>query len=107
MGAFNTVQAECDCPICGKIGLFEIQFKYGDTWQHSYSVGDLLKWGGNDVGQKNVKKVRIESIGGPCPNCGSDFLECDVFVTDNRIENVIIVGENRSDITRDGFEVLE
>jgi hypothetical protein len=107
MSAFNTVRAECRCTACGKIGIFDVQFKYGHTWQIRYAVGDVLKWGGNDVGVEDAKKVRVEAIGGPCSNCGADGLEFDVFLASNQIEKVEIVGEERPSVTELGFEIIE
>lgn len=34
-------------------------FKYGDSWQHHYVLGDKLNWGGNDVGEPGHKLVVV------------------------------------------------
>jgi hypothetical protein len=107
MSAFNTVTAKCLCPICGETREFFVQFKYGDTWQHQYRIGDILKWGGNDVGVQGVRRVRVEGIGGPCPHCKADNLEADVFLNDDRIERVMILGNDRPNPLSDGIEIVE
>jgi hypothetical protein len=72
MSAFNILQAEAACPTCGCRGRFEIQFKYGDTWQYEYRIGDRLCWGGNDIGKPGLSEVQVQGVGGPCPNCGAE-----------------------------------
>ncbi len=107
MSAFNILEAKLACPFCGQAGEFEIQFKYGDTWQHRYHLGDLLKWGGNDVGIADAKQVRIEGIGGPCPNCKTNFVEFDLFLGNDRIDQVTAVRTRQINAAPEGFEVLE
>jgi hypothetical protein len=69
-----------------------IQFKYGDTWQFDYHIGDTLKWGGNDFGSPELKNVKtygiIEST--TCPFCGKENIneEYDLFVRDSIITAV-------------------
>lgn len=69
MGAFNTVAMILECSNCHETVEKQIQFKYGDCWQHEYSVGDRLTWGGNDEGQPGVQRVRVRAMAGACPNC--------------------------------------
>lgn len=88
MGAFNTVSARTQCPNCGVIADFEVRFKFGDTWQHHYRVGDMLRWGGNDIGRSGLAEVLVEAIGGPCPACGADGLDFDVRVIGDRVVSV-------------------
>lgn len=49
MGAFNTVQTSHTCPSCDAKVDTDVQFKFGDTFQYEYSVGDTIRWGGNDI----------------------------------------------------------
>ncbi len=88
MSAFNTLEVGARCPVCRKLGPFEVQFKYGDTWQHEYRVGDEIRWGGNDYGKRSAGTVRIEGVGGPCSNCSADDLSFAVTIVDNRIVSV-------------------
>jgi DNA-directed RNA polymerase subunit RPC12/RpoP len=91
MGAYNEVvrtDAET-CPRCNSKIHRVVQFKYGDTWQHRYAVGDRLKWGGNDIGERGHKAVVV--IGDPveCPVCGyvPDSVY-DVMLRDDVIDGV-------------------
>lgn len=73
MGAFNIVRACAVCPTCRQETAVAVQFKYGDTWQHEYDVGDQLRWGGNDIGVKGKKHVVVDGIAEvPCAHCGSE-----------------------------------
>lgn len=88
MGTFNTLRVSCECPRCNIQGEFEIQFKHGDTWQLEYLIGEELRWGGADIGKKCDRLVRIHGIGGPCNNCGEDFIQFDILLEKNRFKNV-------------------
>lgn len=105
MSAFNVLRASASCPSCGTLAPQEIQFKYGDTWQHTYNVGDTLRWGGNDVGQPGCRRVLVEGIGGPCPSCGEQYLEYDITVEHDRITAVTPVGLRRSNPSKEGYVV--
>jgi hypothetical protein len=67
---------------------FEVQFKFAHTWQNRYRIGEALRWGGNDIGEPGHKEVLVEGIGGPCPSCGTEFLDFDVVILDNRVAEV-------------------
>ena len=107
MSAFNILKTVCTCPICGKVEQFSIQFKYGSTWQHQYEIGESLRWGGNEIGVRTAKPVRVEAIGGPCPNCATDNIEFDLMIEANQIKLVIPLGLERLHASPDGFEIIE
>jgi hypothetical protein len=107
MGAFNTVIVEAECPVCEKLGRFEVQYKYGDTWQHQYEVGAVITWGGNDIGRPKMKKVVVEGIGGPCPHCQADNIDFDVLVENDRLMEVRPLGLERKEHYPRGFLVLD
>jgi hypothetical protein len=91
MSAYNTVvlPTEETCPNCGSAIRRRVQFKYGDTWQHDYAVGDRIVWGGNDVG-KPAKLVKALGYPEDCPVCGYDLGGVfDVIVRDGIIEDVV------------------
>jgi hypothetical protein len=90
MSAFNTVSADLVCPSCGASAAVTVQFKYGNTWQFHYSVGDILKWGGNDVGERGRRHVVVDGVvEGACPNCRvSVEWDAYVHVKDDRIVRV-------------------
>lgn len=70
MGAFNTLKVVSPCLSCQQVVELNIQFKYGDVWQHSYSIGERLKWGGNDIGVPEARRVVVDGAGEQCPKCG-------------------------------------
>ena len=77
------------CPRCKSEIERVVQFKYGDTWQHRYMIGDRIEWGGNDVGEPGHEL--IVTIGYPdgCPVCGHvPDQTYDVFVRRDVIEDV-------------------
>lgn len=88
MSAFNTVSVQTVCPVCRAETVFEVQFKYGDTWQYQYKIGDDIRWDGNDYGKKSSGIVRVEGIGRPCPNCAAKYVSFIVTVIDNKIASV-------------------
>ncbi len=106
MGAFNTLEARAECPVCKKIGSFRIQFKYGDTWQYLYHLGDEIRWGGNDFGHRSLR-VRIEGISEKCPNCHTKWIEMDIMSEENILCEVRPVGVTRHCESSDGFEYIE
>jgi len=106
MSAYNIVYAAACCPNCGEFSCFEVQFKYGNTWQKSYQVGDELSWGGNEIGVPELKKVKVEAVGGPCAGCGADGIEFDVEITNNIFSNVIPLGSERAECNEAGYVVI-
>jgi hypothetical protein len=87
MGAFNIIRAKARCPHCAAHVDVKVQFKYGDTWQYEYGLGDSLRWGGNDNGEPGKRSVVVSGVAdGPCPACGFDgdwdlyvFVEADLI----------------------------
>lgn len=89
MGAFNVVRLGANCPQCKAPVEVRVQFKYGDTWQLEYAVGDEIRWGGNDIGVPGKKLVVVDGVAeSPCPSCGYDEWDFYVFVEDGRIARV-------------------
>ena len=87
MGAFNTLRTAITCP-CGRKFDVAIQFKFGDTFQHDYILGDELKWGGNDVGRRGVSHVVLDGVAvAPCSICARE-LEFYIHVEKDRISRV-------------------
>ncbi|SEW45505.1 hypothetical protein [Chitinophaga arvensicola] len=89
MGLFNVLTAKISCPDCEEKHDGRIQFKFGDTWQFEYVMGDTITWGGNDIGSAGLKHVKaygiIESI--ICPFCNKENIaeEYDIFIKENVI----------------------
>ncbi len=107
MPAFNTVIGEATCPVCKHLVTFEVQFKYGGTWQYVYHLGESLKWGRNDIGNKDARCVLVEGIGNPCPNCGTEFIDFDVLVKDNVLVRLEPIGKSRPSTSPQGFIILD
>jgi len=106
MGAFNILEGIVECPVCKKTGEFAIQFKYGDTWQHLYHLGDELRWGGNEIGRSSAR-VKIEGLAEKCPNCKTQWIEMDIISDENILRDIIPVGVTRDKESSEGFEYLE
>lgn len=72
MGAFNTLITDITCCNCKSIFNLKLQFKFGDTWQLEYRIGDHIKWGGNNIGEPNLPKVIVYGIAesSTCLTCG-------------------------------------
>ena len=87
MGAFNVVAFEWINPLTRENHSLRVQFKYGDTWQHEYKVGDTLKWGGNDVGDRRATRVVVD---GCLESPGQSVVPTDfeVHIVDGRIAEV-------------------
>ena len=103
MSAFNVLQTRVTCPSCTNVQQADIQFRYGDTWQHTYVVGDRLRWGGNDVGEDGFRLVLVDGAGPPCA-CGT-YLDCEIRITDGVISGIQTVGARRV-FPSEGYLVL-
>jgi len=92
MSSFNILTTEIECMNCGMKQLIRIQFKFGNTWQLSYKIGDTISWGGNDFGKPNLHRVKAYGIAEStiCSFCGENSIpeEYDVFITDDIITKV-------------------
>lgn len=89
MGAFNTVNLAWLRSQASEVIDVKVQFKYGDTWQHDYSVGDILKWGGNDIGERDAKRVVVDGcLDSPAafPSVPENF---EVHIVNGKIDRVI------------------
>ena len=84
VSGFNILVAKAECPNCRRNVELRVQFKYGDTRQYDYMPGQLLLWGGNDVGEPGHRLVVVDGAGEPCPACSSaaDF---EVWVEDDHV----------------------
>jgi hypothetical protein len=90
MSTFNelVLATGAACPACGAPSEIVVQFRYGDTWQHRYQVGDQVRWGGNDVGQPGRHLVVVAGYPERCEVCGDDGTILDIYVRDDVIESV-------------------
>jgi hypothetical protein len=85
VGAYNVFRTtrEEPCPRCGSHD-YSVQFRFADTWQRSYAIGDQLTWGGNEVGEPGLPAVTVGAYPENCLTCGLEG-EDRVFALD--IEN--------------------
>jgi hypothetical protein len=87
MGAFNTVIVDWQDAATHERRTLHVQFKYGDVWQHQYKVGDVLKWGGNDIGERGARRVVVDAVlDGPEP--GHIPTEFEIYIVNGAIADV-------------------
>jgi len=88
MGSYNTLITDIKCSNCNASFEGKIQFRYGNTVQLKYRIGDKVEWGGNQIGHPNERKVKVYGIleSEQCPVCGkeNENNEFDIFV-ENRV----------------------
>jgi hypothetical protein len=106
MSAFNSVVAQMRCPQCGNVANRLVQFRYGDTWQYEYSLGDKLGWGGNDIGVPDARRVRVAGFAETCPICDSDGSEMIVIVERDVLKEVLpLAGETAPRTGEESYSV--
>lgn len=92
MGAYNILNVEVNCLNCNKKYSGRIQFKYGNTWQIEYKIGDKISWGGNEIGAPNRQKVKVYGVleNDVCPHCGqaNNLYEVDIFIENDVITKI-------------------
>lgn len=109
MGAYNILISEISCPDCSGKHMGRIQFKFGNTFQFIYNVGEVVKWGGNDIGSPDLKNIKaygiIEST--TCPLCKNNNIieEYDIFIENNIIKCISPI-ENIDDYLLDISEYV-
>jgi len=106
VGAFNVIIFEHH-DTAGRMRTLRAQFKYGDTWQYEYRIGDELRWGGNDIGRMGHQRVAVDAI--LENDDGPPGLEEDLIVT---IDNNILVSVEPNTgafqfVGNDSFVVLD
>ena len=110
MSLFNSLRVKASCPSCGAEMSQNIQFQYGDTYQHEYKIGDEILWSNsepsNDWGCSSDEYVVIEGLGENCGNCAGLFPVFDVFVKENILEKATSHSEE-FDFSKDNIVVLK
>lgn len=109
MGLFNTIQIEMPCPAGGERDTFAIQFKYGETYQHEYELGQRIRWGHPKLNQgvPGYRKVQVDACGGDCRHCQVEFFNCAVVLEYGQIVSVEPIHEDPSPLEAKGFIVIE
>lgn len=107
MSTFNVLKTSVKCPNCENYYSAKIQFKYGDTWQYEYNLGDMIKWGGYDIGKPGTTSVKVYGIleTDVCPICGfiNNHNEFDLLVKDDVIISVNDI-ENANDYKNENID---
>jgi hypothetical protein len=85
MGTFNILKDKRACSVCGNIVELSIQFKYGEVWLYTYTLGDEIKWGEKNIGSQDHKKVLVTGITEKCPACNTSGVEYEILVESNKI----------------------
>lgn len=92
MSAYNMLKTKVRCSNCANIYNGLIQFKFGDTWQFEYNIGDKIKWGGNDIGKPGITEVKVYGIldSDECPACKKEntSTEYDIIIKSDIIVKV-------------------
>jgi hypothetical protein len=109
MGAYNVVTIDSPCIHCAEKVPVRVQFKYGDARQHEYSVGDSLRWGGNDIGESGHRRVVVDGVGERCPRCRYDGERNFYVFVENDVIKAVEPASNRYDFATIGqtYIVLE
>lgn len=109
MGLFNIVRIEMPCPACGERDRFEIQFKYSETYQHEYELGQRIRWGHPTLNQGTPghRRVLVDACGGDCRHCQVEFFNCAVVLEGDQIVDVEPISEDPSPLEAQGFIVIE
>jgi hypothetical protein len=88
VGAYNIVLVPWEDAKSGRKLTLRVQFKFGDTWQFEYRVGDRIRWGGNDIGPRDAKYVVVDGAleGDPPEDVSEDF---EIYIEDSVIKRVL------------------
>jgi hypothetical protein len=98
MGSFNSLDLTIACPSCQVIASREIQFRYGAVWQYRYHLGDVLRWGRNDVGDSDAPDVVVDAWLCECPSCDHDgrialYVRHSILATVGSVDDVPLLAE--------------
>jgi hypothetical protein len=105
MGAYNILKTEIQCTHCKKTFIGKVQFKFGDTWQYEYLIGETIKWGAANIGHPDIDNVKVYGIleNLNCPVCESP-LECeyDIIIKEHTIISIVSLVDFEDYNTGDG-----
>jgi hypothetical protein len=97
MSSYNILIAELVCPRCVRVGVQEIEFKFGILNFHEYGIGDSISWSGQDERYPRDRPPQGNYVGEgyvECQFCGKDFW-VDIVVSDDMIVRAMIVSERK------------
>jgi len=109
MGSYNILHTTVLCSNCKNFYSGKIQFKFGNTWQFHYKLGEKITWGGNDTGIANAPKVKVygileENLCPICKNVNEDN-EFDILFENDIIKCVQIIS-NPEDYLESDFDIM-
>lgn len=83
----------------------------GNTRQLNYSIGEIIKWGGNDISESNLVEVKVYGIleEDKCPNCEniSQSDEFDIFIEKDIIKEIKLLSEPKDYFKNDNYKVIK
>lgn len=109
MGAYNILKTTCQCNNCAASFIVNIQFKFADTWQNEYVIGEEVKWGGADIGTRGLDKVKVYGVSelDKCPVCGCSLAsEYDIYIEKDIIKSVSPIADLNDYNINDGNYVI-
>ncbi|SHE85467.1 hypothetical protein [Pedobacter caeni] len=109
MGAYNILKMNINCKYCNATCVVNIQFKFADTWQHQYLIGEKVMWGGADIGIPGLDKVKVYGVSDldKCPTCRNLFpYEYDIFIEKDIIKYVNHLADFGDYNTNDGNYII-
>jgi hypothetical protein len=89
VGAYNTVTFDWKDTATNEVRSLRAQFKYGDTWQDEYRVGDVLRWGGNDIGDRFARRVVVDAVVDAPASSESVPTEFEIHIVNGTIDKVV------------------
>jgi hypothetical protein len=72
MGLYSTIETNFQCSRCDWKGPIEVQFKYGNLWNHKYTIGSRIVWGRTQIGDPADRLVSVQGIAA-CPRCNLEI----------------------------------
>ena len=105
MGAYNILKIDCQCKNCTASFAVNIQFKFADTWQNEYVIGEEVKWGGADIGIPGLDKVKVYGVSelDKCPACGYPLnSEYDIYIEKDIIKSATPIADLNDYDANDG-----
>ncbi len=90
MGAYNTLNVNVKCRNCSRLYKSNLQFKFGDIWQHEYKLDDAVILEDKSLNNSNyvVYGILEDSV---CLYCGYfNPDEYDIFVIRGQIKRYSI-----------------
>ncbi|PCJ61926.1 MAG: hypothetical protein COA79_06420 [Planctomycetota bacterium] len=105
MSRFNRIFFSHKCSECKQAVTFNVQFRYGELDDHSYTLGDRIKWGTNNKGDARHSHVIVDGMGF-CPKCRgtAGFI---VKIHNNLIADVSFSIPDSDDFEESGYTILE